>query len=153
MSIVVARAAKGKGMLRFGCTCYTGGRVMRWCWVNFQCLGAQRIWIRIGQGAYCACRRCGWGLFGHFSLVYHFFFLSPCLWETARYRLKYCKYCLKGSLSPNQPTNQPSICYIFIVLFRGFEFVTNHHPKNLYRHLPCTKRKTLPSLSSRIKWC
>ena len=40
-----------------------------------------------------------------FSLVYHFIFLSPSLWETARYRLK---YCLKGPLSPKQPTNQPS---------------------------------------------
>ena len=27
--------------------------------------------------AYCACSRCGWGLFGHFSLIYHFSFLSP----------------------------------------------------------------------------
>ena len=53
--------------------------------------------------AYCACSRCGWGLFGHFSLVYHFSFLTPSLWETAQYRLK---YCLKGPLSPNQPTNQ-----------------------------------------------
>ena len=26
--------------------------------------------------AYCACRRCGWDLFGHFSVVYHFSFLS-----------------------------------------------------------------------------
>ena len=24
--------------------------------------------------AYCACSRCGWGLFGHFSLFFHFFF-------------------------------------------------------------------------------
>ena len=55
--------------------------------------------------AYCACSRSGWGLFGHFSLLYHFSFLSPSLWETARYRLK---YCLKGPLSPKQPTNQPS---------------------------------------------
>ena len=31
--------------------------------------------------------------------------LSPSLWETARYRLK---YCLKGPLSPKQPTNQPT---------------------------------------------
>ena len=53
--------------------------------------------------AYCACGRCGWGLFGHFSLIYYFSFLSPPLWETARYRLK---YCLKGPLSPKQPTNQ-----------------------------------------------
>ena len=34
-----------------------------------------------------------------------FSFLSPSLWETARYRLK---YCLKGLLSPKQPTNQPT---------------------------------------------
>ena len=33
--------------------------------------------------AYCACSRCGWGLFGHISLIYHFSFLSPSLWETA----------------------------------------------------------------------
>ena len=52
--------------------------------------------------AYCACSGCGWGLFEHFTLVYHFSFLSPSLWETARYRLK---YCLKGPLNPNQ-TNQ-----------------------------------------------
>ena len=53
--------------------------------------------------AYCTCSRCGWGLFGHFSLICHFSFLSPSLWETARYRLK---YCLKRPLSPKQPTNQ-----------------------------------------------
>ena len=34
-------------------------------------------------------------------------FLSPSLWETARYRLK---YRLKGQLSPKQPTNQP--CFV-----------------------------------------
>ena len=38
-----------------------------------------------------------------FSLICHFSFLSPSLWETARYRLK---YCLKGPFSPKQPTNQ-----------------------------------------------
>ena len=38
-----------------------------------------------------------------FSLIYHFSLLSPSLWETARYRLK---YCVKGPLSPKQPTNQ-----------------------------------------------
>ena len=33
--------------------------------------------------AYCACSRCGWVLFGHFSLVYHFFLAhlsTKCLW-------------------------------------------------------------------------
>ena len=29
--------------------------------------------------AYCASSRCGWGLFGHFSLVCHFSFVSPSL--------------------------------------------------------------------------
>ena len=53
--------------------------------------------------AYCACSRCGWGCLDIFSLIYHFSFLPPSLWETARYRLK---YCLKGPLSPKQPTNQ-----------------------------------------------
>ena len=53
--------------------------------------------------AYCACSRCGWGLSGHFFSRLAFpFFLSPSLWETARYRQK---YCLKGPLSPEQPTN------------------------------------------------
>ena len=37
--------------------------------------------------AYCACSRCRWGVVWTFSsLVYHFSFLSPSLWETARYR-------------------------------------------------------------------
>ena len=54
--------------------------------------------------AYCACSRCGWGgLDIFFSHVYHFSLISPSLWETTRYRLK---YCLKGPLSPKQPTNQ-----------------------------------------------
>ena len=56
-----------------------------------------------GARAYCACSRCGRGLFGHFSLIYHFSFLSPSLWETARYRLK---YCLKGLFNPKQPIQQ-----------------------------------------------
>ena len=64
--------------------------------------------------AYCTCSRCGWGLLGHFFLIYHFSFLSPSLWETARYRLK---YCLKGPLSPKQPTNQPD--WIFCALLKN----------------------------------
>ena len=38
-----------------------------------------------------------------FSYHNHFSLLSPSLWETARYRLK---YCLKGPLSLKQPTNR-----------------------------------------------
>ena len=46
----------------------------------------------------------GGGCLDIFTLDYPFSPLSPSLWETARYRLK---YCLKGPLNPKQPTNQP----------------------------------------------
>ena len=59
--------------------------------------------------AYSAYSRCGWGLFGHFCSRLSSF-LSPSLWETARYRLN---YCLKGPLSPKQPTNQPNLGELF----------------------------------------
>ena len=62
--------------------------------------------------AYCPCSRCGWGLFGHFYSHLSFSPLSPSLWETARYRLK---YCLKGPLKPKQPTNQHYYYYNFII--------------------------------------
>ena len=42
-----------------------GGRVVRWCWVNFQCRGVLQFDYSRAR-AYCACSRCGWGLFGHF---------------------------------------------------------------------------------------
>ena len=53
---------------------------------------------------YCAYSGCGRGCLDIFILDYHFSFLSSSLWETARYRQK---HCLKGPLSPKQPTNQP----------------------------------------------
>ena len=82
--------------------------MVRWCWVNFQCRGVLLIRIRVGQGPTALAVGAGGGCLDIFSLVYHFSFLSPSLWETARYRLK---YCLKGPLNPKQPTNQ-SICCI-----------------------------------------
>ena len=75
--------------------------MVRRCWVNFQCRGVLPIWIRVGQGPTALVVGAGGWLFDIFSLVYHFSVLSPSLWETARYRLK---YCLKGPLSPKQPT-------------------------------------------------
>ena len=80
-----------------------GGRVMRWCWVSFQCQGVLHIWSRVGKGPTALAVGAGGGCLDIFSLVYHFSFLSPSLWEMALYRLK---YCLKGPLSPKQPTNQ-----------------------------------------------
>ena len=64
-------------------------------------------WIRVGQGPTALAVGAGGGCLDIFTLVYHFSFFSPALWETARYRLK---YCLKGPLSPKQPTNQPTVC-------------------------------------------
>ena len=83
---------------------FGGGRVVRWCWVNFQCQGVLQLDYSRAR-AYCTCSRCGWGCLDIFTLIYPFSSLSPYLWETARYRLK---YCLKGPLNPKQPTNQKS---------------------------------------------
>ena len=63
--------------------------------------GRPTILITVGQGPTALTVGAGGGCWDIFSLVYHFSFLSPSLWETARYRLK---YCLKGPLSPKQPT-------------------------------------------------
>ena len=79
-----------------------GGRVVRWCWVSFQCRGVLLIWNRVGQGPTVLAVGAGRGCLDICSLVFHFSFLFPSLWETARYRLK---YCLKGPLKLKQPTN------------------------------------------------
>ena len=60
-----------------------GGWVVRGCWVNFQCRGVLLIWIRVGQGPTALAVGAGEGCFDIFSLVCHFSFLSPSLWETA----------------------------------------------------------------------
>ena len=77
--------------------------MVRWCWVNFQCRGVLLIWIRVGQGPAALAVGAGGGCLGVFSLVCRFSFLSSCLWEAAQYGLK---DCLKGPLSPKQPTNE-----------------------------------------------
>ena len=64
--------------------------------------GRPTIWITVGQGPTALAVGAGGGCLDIFTLLYPFFPLSPSLWETARYRLK---YCLKGPLNPNQPTN------------------------------------------------
>ena len=68
-------------------------------WVNFQCRGVLLIWIIVGQGPTVLAVGAGGGCLDIFSLLYQFSLLSPSLWETDRYRLK---YCLKGPLSPKQ---------------------------------------------------
>ena len=76
--------------------------------------------------AYCACNRCGWGVVWAFFLSSITSFLSPSLWETTRYRLK---YCLKGPLNPEQ-TNQPKLYYSL-------------HGKRIFIQLHCMKFHTL----------
>ena len=66
--------------------------------------GRPTIWITVGQNPSTLAVGAGEGCLDIFTLIYHFSFLSPSLWETARYRLK---YCLKGPLNPKQPTYQP----------------------------------------------
>ena len=45
------------------------GRVVRWCWVNFQCRGVLLIWIRVGQGPTALAVGAGGGCLDIFSLV------------------------------------------------------------------------------------
>ena len=85
--------------------------------------GRPTIWMTVGQGPTAFAVGAGGGCLDIFTLLYLFSPISPSLWETARYRLKYClispispslwetaryrlKYCLKGPLNPKQPTNQ-----------------------------------------------
>ena len=63
------------------------------------------IWITVGQGPTALAVGAGGGCLDIFTFIYPFSPLSPSLWETARYRLK---YCLKGPFNPKQPTNQPT---------------------------------------------
>ena len=57
---------------------------------KLQCRGVLLIWIIVGQGPIALAVGAGGGCLDIFSLIYHFSFLYPSLWETARYRLKYC---------------------------------------------------------------
>ena len=62
--------------------------------------GRPTIWMIVGQGPIALAIGADGGCLDIFSLIYHSF-LSPSLWETVRYRLK---YCLKEPLNPKQPT-------------------------------------------------
>ena len=76
--------------------------MVRWCWVTVNAGRPTNVDNSRARAysAYSADR----GLFGHcLSLSSVNFLLSPSLWETARCRLK---YCLKGPLTPQQPTSQ-----------------------------------------------
>ena len=76
-------------------------------------LGRPTVWITVGQGPTALAVGAGGGCLDIFTLIYPFFPLSPSLWETARYRLK---YCLKGPLNL-KPTNQVDTAFEYAVIF------------------------------------
>ena len=80
----------------------------RRCWVNLQYLGVLLVWMIVRQGPIALAVGAGGGSLDFFSLIYLFSFLSPSLWETARYRLK---YCLKGPLNPYCDTKVGQIIF------------------------------------------
>ena len=65
--------------------------------------GRPILWMIVGQGPAALAVGANGGCLVIFTLIYLYSPLSPSLWETARYRLK---YCIKGPLNPKQPTNQ-----------------------------------------------
>ena len=64
--------------------------------------GRPTLLMIVGQGPTALVVGAGGGCLDIFTLIYPFSSLSPSLWETARYGLK---YCLKGPLNQKQPTN------------------------------------------------
>ena len=91
-----------------------GGRMVRWCWINFRCRGVLLIWIIVGQGPTALAAGAGGGCLDIFlSSIISLFFLAFSLWETAGHRLK---YCLKETLSQKQPTNRPTISLSIIII-------------------------------------
>ena len=66
--------------------------------------GRPTVWMTVGQGLTVLAVGAIGGCLDIFTRLYLFSSLSPSLWETARYRLK---YCLKGPLNPKQPTDKP----------------------------------------------
>ena len=84
-------------------------KVILWPWSKVTQISKLNVWLLA-----CILR---WAIQGLLALLLFssilFCPLSPSLWEMARYRLK---YCLKGPLSPKQPTIQPSL-EIFRVLY------------------------------------
>ena len=76
--------------------------------------GRPTILITVGQGPTALAVGAGGGCMDIFIFIYPFSPLSPSLWETPRYRLK---YCLKEPLNPKQPTNHHrviTLCSIYI---------------------------------------
>ena len=77
--------------------------------------GCPTVWMIVGQGPIALAVGVGGVVWTFLLSSYLFSPLSPFLWETARYGLK---YCLKAPLNP-KPTNQPKLkaamkCWYYI---------------------------------------
>ena len=98
--------------------------------------GCPTIWMIVGQWPIALAVGAGGGCLDIFTLLYLFFSLPPSLWETARYRLK---YCLKGPLNPNQPTNQNLFLPISIFIYNKKSNKEQHTTSKITRE---PKQKT-----------
>ena len=97
--------------------------------------GRPTIWITVGQGPTALVVGTGGGCLDIFTLICPFSPVSRSLWETARYRLK---YCLKGPLNPKQPTNQ--------LKYKNVQTTCTYCKRNRplpYRHQNCRTRRPL----------
>ena len=54
-----------------------GGRVVRWCLVNFQCRGVLLVWIIVGQGPIALAVGAGGGCLDIFALSILFLLFLP----------------------------------------------------------------------------
>ena len=91
---------------------------------KFPVLGRPTIWMIVGQGPTALVVGVGGGL-DIFTLIYLYSPLSPSLWETIRYRLK---YCLKGPLNPKQPT-----CILWLTISLQAGLSCHHKDKQDHR--------------------
>ena len=84
------------------------GRVVQWCWVNFQCWGVLLIWIRVGQGPTALAVDAGGGCLEiFFSRLSFLFSFSLSLGDGRIYTEILSQRAVKPKTTNNQqPTNQ-----------------------------------------------
>ena len=92
-------------------------------------LGRTTVWMIVRQGLIALVVGAGGGCPDIFTLLYLFSPPSPSLWETARYRLK---YCFKGPFNSKQLTNQP-ITLINSTYFKERFFFQGYFSKPMKR--------------------
>ena len=120
--------------------------------------GCPTIRIIVGQGPTALAVGAGGGCLDIFTLIYPFFPLSPSLWETAQYRLK---YCFKGPLNP-KPFQHRGVLLIWITVGQGPTALTVGaggggrlfgHFFSLVYHLSFLSPSLLETARYRLKYC